>query len=345
MKKPSHILVTRFSALGDVAMTVPVLRVLVATYPNIKVTVCSKPFFKPLFEDIPNCDFLEAHLYAAHKNFGIISLGDAALQLGIDGVADLHNVLRTKALNSYFWLKGIPVARIDKGRSDKRALVNAKGKKIVQLKTTHQRYADVFEKLGLPINLTAHSFPKKKELLPLHYEFIDKQPKKIIGIAPFAAFKSKMYPLQQMKEVIAHLDGLQKFQLFLFGAGEEEIKVFKQWETEFQCVTNIAGKLTFEQELTLISNIDVMVAMDSGNGHLAAAYGIPVITLWGVTHPYAGFTPFNQPNSNQLIANRDKYPLIPTSVYGKDFPADYEDAMKSIPVDLVVEKIRGVIGS
>jgi len=344
MNKPQHILVTRFSALGDVAMTVPVLRVLAQTYPEIHFTICSKSFFKPLFEDIPNCDFLEADLYGEHKDFGIIKLGDAALSKGIDGVADLHNVIRTKALTSYLWLKGIPIARIDKGRAEKKALVNAEGKKITQLKTSHQRYADVFEKLGFPINLSTHTFPKPKELTSVHQAFIYKQPKKIIGIAPFAAFKSKMYSLEQMKQVIAILDELQKYQLFLFGAGKEEIDVFNIWEAEFESVTNIAGKLTFEQELALISNLDGMVAMDSGNGHLAAAYGIPVITLWGVTHPYAGFTPFNQPNAHQLVANREEYPLIPTSVYGKDFPPQYGEAMKSIPVDLVVEKITTLLG-
>ena len=344
MNRPRHILVTRFSALGDVAMTVPVLRVVAQTYPEIQLTVCSKPFFKPLFEDIPNCNFLEAHLYKEHKDFGILKLANAAVENGVDAVADLHNVMRTKALTSYFWLKGIPVARIDKGRSEKKVLVHAKGKNISQLKTSHQRYADVFEKLGLPIDIGSHSLPKPKELTSRHYEFIDKQPKKIIGIAPFAAFKSKMYPLEQMKEVIAKIDALKKYQLFLFGAGAEEIKVFDSLESEFESVTSLAGKLSFQEELALISNLDGMVAMDSGNGHLAAAYGIPVITLWGVTHPFAGFTPFNQPNSHQLIANREEFPLIPTSVYGKDFPANYEDAMKSIPVDLVVKKITTLFG-
>ena len=56
--------------------------------------------------------------------------------------------------------------------------------------------------------------------------------------------------------------------------------------------------------------------MDSGNGHLAAMYGIPVITVWGVTHPYAGFAPFLQPEENSITADREQFPLIPTSVYG-----------------------------
>jgi ADP-heptose:LPS heptosyltransferase len=86
-----------------------------------------------------------------------------------------------------------------------------------------------------------------------------------------------------------------------------------------------------------------MLAMDSSNGHLAALYDIPVVTLWGVTHPYAGFTPFNQPNEHQLVANREVYPLIPTSVYGNKFPAGYEEAMRGISVETVLQKMLEII--
>jgi len=108
---------------------------------------------------------------------------------------------------------------------------------------------------------------------------------------------------------------------------------------QFESVTNVAGILTFEDELNLISNLDLMISMDSANGHLAAMFGIPVITLWGVTHPYAGFVPFQQPDENQLKADRNKYPLIPTSVYGNKYPPEYENAMATITPSSIVEKI------
>jgi hypothetical protein len=68
--------------------------------------------------------------------------------------------------------------------------------------------------------------------------------------------------------------------------------------------------------------------------------GVKVVTLWGATHPYAGFKPFNQPLENCLTADREKYPLLPTSVYGNKTVAGYEDAMRIIPVDAVVAKIN-----
>ena len=101
-------------------------------------------------------------------------------------------------------------------------------------------------------------------------------------------------------------------------------------------VINIAGKYKFKEELALISNLDLMVSMDSSNGHLAAIYGVPVVTLWGVTHPFLGFAPFGQQYKNSLMVDIEKFPLIPTSVYGNKYPENYEDAMKTIaPIDVV----------
>ncbi len=343
MPKIDHILVIRLSAMGDVAMAVPVLQVFAKTYPNVKITVLSRPFFKPFFEGIPNLNFLEADVKGRHKRFGILKLANEAMDLGIDAVADIHNVIRSKILTKYLKYKGLKTATIDKGRTEKKALVAAKGNPISQLKTTHQRYADVFEKLGFPIDLHKFTAPPKKWLTPKLNGLIGVEPKKLIGIAPFAAYKSKMYPLSLMAEVIREMDKTDKYRIFLFGGGKKEIELLKKLENPFANVTNVAGKLTFEEELALISNLDLMLSMDSSNGHLAAIYGVPVVTLWGVTHPYAGFVPFNQPESNQLISDRKQFPLIPTSIYGNKFPTGYDEAMNTIAPETVVFKIKEVL--
>jgi len=337
MNKPKNILVIRLSAMGDVAMVIPVLRVFSQTYPNVKITVCSRAFFKPLFDDITNLTFLDADVYGKHKNFGLLKLAEEALEMGVDSVADLHNVIRSKILSNYLLLKGLQVRTIDKGRSEKKAFIQTKDLK--PLKTSVQRYAEVFGKLGFPLDMDNHTFPKRKELTNKLHEIIGHTTNKLIGIAPFAAHDGKMYPLKMMQEVINRLDETGNYRIFLFGGGKKEIAALKSWEPYYKNVINVAGILNFEEELILISNLDLILAMDSGNGHLAAMYGIPVITLWGVTHPYAGFMPFNQPKENQLVSNRDKYPLIPTSIYGNKYPEGYEKSMETIPVELVVKKV------
>ena len=343
MKRPTHILVIRLSALGDVAMTVPVLMVVAKTYPQVKLTVVSRAFYKPLFDGIPNLQFLEADVYGEHKGTGLLKLAKEAKKLGIDAVADLHSVIRSKMITSFLGFSGIKTASIDKGRAEKKELTNAEYRNLKPLKSTHQRYADVFENLALPIDLHTHQFPEKKNLGPNLNALIGPEPKKLIGIAPFAAFKSKMYPLNMMTEVIKKLDATSNYRVFLFGGGKEEKELLQEIESEFKSVTSVADVFSFEEELALISNLDIMLSMDSGNGHLAALFGIPTLTLWGVTHPYAGFTPFQQPEENQLLANKEEYPLIPTSIYGNKFPKEYETAIASIPTDSVINRLLKII--
>ncbi|MCB0446434.1 MAG: glycosyltransferase family 9 protein, partial [Gelidibacter sp.] len=164
---------------------------------------------------------------------------------------------------------------------------------------------------------------------------------KIIGIAPFATYESKMYPLEMMEQVIEALSKTHK--IILFGGGKQEIQKLNMLEAKFENVVNVAGKLNLDEELDAISNIEVMVSMDSGNAHIAAMLGIKVVTIWGVTHPYAGFYPFHQDIDNAVLSDRILYPEIPTSVYGNKFPESYKDAMKSIQPEMVIKKIKSLL--
>lgn len=343
MAKPKHILVVRLSAMGDVAMTVPVLRVLLDTYPDLKITVVSRSAFKAFFQSLPQIHFLEADIYGKHKGIpGLIRLAREAKQQNIDAVADLHQVLRSRVMNIYFGLNAIPIAKINKGRKDKKSLVRANGAPINPLKTTHQRYADVFAKLGYPVNLTHHQYPAKPGMLKEVQEILLPN-KKYIGIAPFAAFESKQYPLVQLKEVLQILNESGIYQLIFFGGGEKEVIALKSLENSFENAISVGGKYNFEVELNLLSQLDVMLSMDSGNGHLAALFDVPVVTLWGNTHPYAGFVPFGQPETHQLLADRTQFPLIPTSIYGNKMPEGYQKTMETIPANSVVEKLVTLI--
>ena len=330
--------------MGDVAMIIPVLRVFSETYPDVQLTILSRAFFKPFFQDFSNIVFLDADVNKSHKGFlGLLKLSKEANALGIHAVADLHNVIRSKIITRYLKVSGKKTATLDKGRKEKKSLTREKNKNFKQLKTTHQRYADVFKALGFPLDLTTFNPLPQKEFNSNIINLIGEKKNKIIGIAPFAAFKSKMYPLELMKKVIAILDKESQHQIVLFGGGEKEIIHLNSFEKEFSTVINTAGTLNFTEELALISNLDIMISMDSGNGHLAAMYGIPVISLWGVTHPFAGFSPFGQPKENSLLADINKYPLLPTSIYGNTYPQEYENVMESITPEEVVNTVNAVL--
>ena len=330
----------RLSAMGDVAMTVPILRAFVLQYPKIKITVISVPFFKPLFDTIPNVSFFAFDEKKRHKGFlGLFRLFQDLAALNIDTFADLHNVLRSKVVRTLFKTSGKLIAFVDKGRSEKAALTRAQNKIFEPLATMFERHAIVFEKLGFPIDLSHPTFPQKAVLDSEIIHLIGEKNQKWIGIAPFAQYDSKVYPLDLMQEVIDKLAENSTYKILLFGGGKKEIELLESLSNQRENVINIAGKINFKQELQLISNLDLMLSMDSGNAHLAAMFGVKVITLWGATHPFAGFLPFNQPIENALVSDRKLFPKLPTSVYGNKKVAGYESAMRTILPETIVEKI------
>ena len=331
--------------MGDVAMTVPVLRALAAQHPKVKITLVSRQFYNPLFENIPYVKFFSAHVHHRHKGFlGVFRLYKDLKSKGVTEIADLHNVLRSKIIRTLFSISGIKTATVDKGRAEKAGLTRFKNKIFNPLPTMFERYAKVFEKLGFSVDLSNPIFPSKGVLddgiISLIGEDIPLDiGKKLIGIAPFAQYDSKVYPLDLMQEVIDHLASTKTHKILLFGGGKKEMEILNSISKGKVNVITIAGKLNFKQELQLISNLDIMLSMDSGNGHIAAMQGVKVITLWGATHPYTGFSPFRQPFENALISDRNLFPKLPTSVYGNKKVAGYEEAMRTISPETIVEKI------
>lgn len=340
----THILVIRLSAMGDVAMIVPVLRTFTEKYPQMRITVLTKKSFAPIFNGMGNVEVVAAEVKKQHKGLiGLWRLFKELKPLKVDAVADLHNVLRSRVLKKYFTLERVPVVQLDKGRRDKKALTRPKNKVFEQLKTTHQRYADVFARLGFPIDLTKAKPLERILLSEKVLGLVQQDTKKWIGIAPFAAHDGKMYPLDSTEEVIKQLNNTNKYKILLFGGGAKEVDVLEKVAGTHENALCMAGKLDLSEELQLISNLDAMLSMDSGNAHLAANYGIPVVTLWGVTHPYAGFYPFGQSMDNALLADRKKYPLIPTSVYGNKVPEGYENVMSTIKPQEVLDKLVEIL--
>lgn len=322
-------------------MTVPVLRAFVQQYPDVNITVVSRPFFKPFFEGIPNISFFAFDDKQRHKGFlGLLRLFQDLKVLNIDAFADLHNVLRSKVVRTLFALSGKKTAFVDKARAEKKALTRAEDKVFKPLTTMFERHAIVFEELGFTVDLSNPTFPEKAVLDIEIIQLIGENNEKLIGVAPFAQYDSKVYPLDLMQEVIHQLAENSTYKILLFGGGKKEVELLNSLSKDKENVVVVAGKLKFQQELQVISNLDVMLSMDSGNAHIAAMLGVKVITLWGATHPFAGFSPFNQPLENALVSDSNLFPKLPTSVYGNKIVEGYEDAMRTISVESVIDKIN-----
>jgi ADP-heptose:LPS heptosyltransferase len=276
-----------------------------------------------------------------HKGFlGLLRLFSDLRKLHIDVVADLHNVLRSKVVRTLFALSGKKVAATDKGRAEKKALTSLTNKVFAPVKPMVERHVDTFKQLGFIIDLTNPKLPEKAVLSEEILATTGIKNQNWIGIAPFAQYESKVYPFDLMQQVIDKLAKNPNHKIFLFGGGDKEIQLLNQLQNQHENVLVLAGKLKFKHELDVISNLDIMLSMDSGNSHIAAMLGVKVITLWGATHPYAGFKPFNQPDDFCLTSDRAQYPLLPTSIYGNKKVEGYEDVMRTILPTTIIEKIE-----
>lgn len=313
--KPRHILVIRLSAMGDVAMTIPVLSQLLQQNPELRLSVLTQSFLLPLFNGLPRTEVYGMDKKGRHKGMkGLFKLfRELNKNSQFDAVADLHNVLRSRVLSTLFRLRGIQTAVIDKGRPGKRKLTRKRNKVFIPLKTSFQRYADVFNELGIAVSLN-HSLPVyEKRSLPATANALFAQGKKAIGIAPFAKHREKTYPQVHMQSVIREISTRVDWQVFLLGGGRDEEMKLEEWIREMPGVTSLAGRFSLGEELAIISHFDAMISMDSANMHLASLFGVPVISVWGATHPYAGFYGWGQDADNAVQV--DLY-CRPCSVFG-----------------------------
>ena len=368
MKK---LLVIRFSALGDIAMTVPVVHDLATQYSELEITMLSRELARPLFEQLPkNVHFYAADLNGRHKGlFGLCRLWRDAHLNDFDYIADFHDVLRSQWLRAEGCLHCKKIAKIDKGRKGKKALTQQKNKVFEQQTTSFERYAKVLEELGFPI---------KPQFTKLDYSSFceTKKPTNAtwIGIAPFAKHPAKVYPLEKVEEVIKGLVGFagidtlaplpmsyrprnegeylaeglgmtchqntKNTTIFLFGGGEEEKQHITELCAKYPNVQAAQSRHGLKGELALMGQLDVMLSMDSANMHLASLVGTRVVSVWGGTHPYAGFLGWNQ-NPNDCI--QLDIPCRPCSVYGNKpcFRGDYA-CLNDITPEEVINKLLNI---
>jgi ADP-heptose:LPS heptosyltransferase len=357
MAGPVKILVIRFSAMGDVAMVQPVLKEFTINYPETELLIVSRNLFKPFFEGMNHLSFYGIDPKGKHKGvFGLYRLFRELKAQNVTAVADLHNNLRSRILTAFFSLAGIRSVSLDKGRQLKKLLTRKTGKQLIPLALTVQRYADVFKKLGYPFTLqntlqsprpetleTDVLTPELAELLAAKQSATKQsgaeqkaRTSKWIGISPFAQHLQKVYPLHKLEEVLLALAG-HGHQLFIFGGSAEEEKIAATWSGKHQNITSLVRKMKLADELRFISNLDLMLSMDSSGMHLASLKNIPVVSVWGATHPYAGFLGYGQSISDAV--QTDLY-CRPCSVYG-NIPCYRGDfaCMNNLPPQTVVNKV------
>jgi ADP-heptose:LPS heptosyltransferase len=345
-----RVLVARFSALGDVAMTVPVLYSACRCYPDVQFTMLTRRSMTSLFLNQPSNLTVRGVNLEDYKGLGGLNrlYKELRREFDFDGFIDLHDVLRTKVLGLRCRLGRIPVSVINKGRKGKRALTRANNKVLLPLLSSRARYRQAFHQIGLPVENRFEGFfaetPTGRGDVAAFAALVQpKQPgEHWVGIAPFAKHEGKIYPIDLMEQVVKALCQRPLTKVFLFGGGDKECRVFNQWAGQYANVVSLGEKrLGFPVELTLMSHLDVMLSMDSANMHLASLVATPVVSIWGATHPYCGFKGWRQKEEDII-----QLPMTcrPCSVFGNKpcFRGDYL-CLRGISPQSVITRIEKYI--
>ncbi|HNR27336.1 MAG TPA: glycosyltransferase family 9 protein [Bacteroidales bacterium] len=300
MKKKNripHVLCLRFSALGDVAIASIVLKACARDNPRVFFTLAGPGLLAPLFAGVPNL-----FLLSVDKKQPLRIIFRSLRKVHPTHVADLHSVIRSFILRSAFFLSGTPVVRLHKGRRSRRRLLKNPGH-APALVPMYQLYQQTLEKSGF----------KSPSLIRDNIIPLERGPWKRIGIAPFALQKGKQWPAERMHQVADRL-ARENTLVFLFGGGDEEMAHMKAWAAGNSNIRLAADAGSdFEAELAVIKTLDVMISMDSANMHFASAMGIPVISIWGATHPKAGFYGWRQDPDRAIQLPMD---CRPCSIFG-----------------------------
>ncbi|MEG1622266.1 MAG: glycosyltransferase family 9 protein [Alistipes sp.] len=333
---PHHLLVLRASAMGDVAMLPHALRALLTAYPDLKVTVMTRQLFTPFFVGLP-VDFLYIEPQDAHKGpMGLLQLATAARDLGVDALADVHDVLRSQFFRQALRLYGVRSTHIKKGHFEKwMRLGGASTSFAVPLKPTVIRYCDTFRQLGFVFD-----DPQPPIKVP-HPNPMGEKKGIWIGIAPFSAQQGKIYPLPLMKEVVDGLSGRYD-RIFIHSGGDEELAFAQEMERTHPNVTTLFNRIKLADEMDLIANLDCVVSMDSLVMHLASLTATPVVSVWGATHPILGFMGYGCDAKG--VVQQEGLPCRPCSVYGKK-PCKFGDyhCLSDIAPAEIVSRVATII--
>lgn len=318
--KTEHLLIMRFTALGEIAMLVPVVSSLAQQYPELRITVLSNPFARSLFDGLAhNVGFMAADLNGEYHGVkGLNALYRRLVAKNFTAIADMQSILRSQYLRMRFNISSYRVEHLDNHRQDRRKLVATKDKCLRQLPSLFDDYIDVLARLGYNVRLDFQSlFPPTGGNLRLVSDRIGEKKmfQQWIGIAPFAAHKGKIYPVEKMEMVIAEIIRRHpSCRIMLFGGGQNEMEVLNDWCNRYKNCLNVSALLgSLQQEMIVMSQLDTMVSMDSANMHLASICGTRVVSIWGATHPYAGFMGWNQSTDDAVQID---LPCRPCSIYG-----------------------------
>lgn len=337
---PQRILVLRYSSLGDVALTNPVLDGLLAAFPRALIYFATKARFAPVVQHHPALTRIVPLEGPGLPAFWSHLQELKALKPTL--VLDLHDSLRTHI--AQLFLKDAKILVYDKEAVRRRLLV----KKWRQEPALHavQKYLRVLEPLGIrphaKIHFEIHVSKKDQSFLR---EFMERKrvspSQMVVGLGPGAKWLTKRWFPERYAELASRLVEDYRCLLLWFGSPDEAPLIraiqAKMRGTTLERGMNLAEDHSLEQSLALLGRCDLFIGNDSGLTHLASGRGCRVVVLYGSTTPSLGFEPWG-PHSVVEVAN---LACRPCHVHGRNAcPLGHFKCMKDLTVDLAEGAVK-----
>jgi ADP-heptose:LPS heptosyltransferase len=207
-----------------------------------------------------------------------------------------------------------------------------------------ERYGDVFAQAGFPVipSKDICIIPSKEASMEA-VSLIGTDSGLNIGVAPYAKHELKMWPEENMISLLRLIAEKHRCKFWLFGGNEDAGKM-AAFQSRVPGSVNLVGKLGLEDELALMSKLDIMIAMDSSNMHMAALAGTRTISIWGGTDPIIGFSAWMQPDNFSIRIPVDELTCRPCTIYGKGVSKRSDFAcMTRLTPDIVYKKIDKIL--
>jgi ADP-heptose:LPS heptosyltransferase len=325
----AKILIIRFSSIGDIVLTTPIIRMAKQQIPDAEIHFITKRQFAPILEHNPYID----NLITINKKVSEVKSQLAREQF--DFVVDLHNNLRSARVKRAC---GTASASFNKLNVEKWLLVNFKTNRLPDVHIV-DRYLECLQKFGVKNDQKGLDYfiPPRDEvpmdILPEEHQ------NGYLAWAIGGSYYTKMLPVNKTLEIGRRITK----PVVLLGGPEDAEKGREIAAKLGQKMYNACGKFNINQSASLVQQSQKVLTNDTGLMHIAAAFNKPILSFWGNTVPEFGMTPYmpQAPENSRIMEIKD-LPCRPCSKLGykTKCPKKHFYCMELMDVDEVVEWIE-----
>jgi ADP-heptose:LPS heptosyltransferase len=311
------ILIIRFSSIGDIVLTTPVIRCIKQQLPQVELHFVTKASFKNVLDLNPHIN----KLHTFEKE--ITELTQKLSDEKFDIVVDLHKNLRSYRLKRALKTKSYS---FDKINLRKFLAVNFKMRSVLPQKHIVERYFETVLPLGVKSDgLGLDYFIPSNEEVAVFSKHFKEVPTKYLALVVGGSYYTKKIPLNKLKEIVER----SPLPIILLGGDKDRI-IAEELSKTFPSIINFCGSLSLHQSASVLRQAEWVITSDTGLMHIAAAFGKKIISVWGNTIPEFGMSAY-KPNSENLMLEVKELTCRPCSKLGhKKCPVGHFKCMNDI---------------